>query len=112
MRAMSANISSTSETPDWEKIAADPDFVALKKAKLRFIVPATIFFFIYYMTLPVMVGFFPDIMKAPVLGKVNPAYLFALSQFVMTWVLCALYVRVARRWDIMNAELLAKYTSR
>lgn len=112
MRAMSANISSTSETPDWEKIAADPDFVALKKAKLRFIVPATIFFFIYYMTLPVMVGFFPDLMKAPVLGKVNPAYLFALSQFVMTWVLCALYVRVARRWDIMNAELLAKYTSR
>jgi len=105
--------SSTPASPsDWEKIAADPDFIALKKAKLRFIIPGTIFFFLYYMALPVMVGFFPDLMKTPVLGKVNWAYLFALSQFVMTWTLCAMYVRAARRWDIMNSELLAKYPSR
>ncbi|MEY4484355.1 MAG: hypothetical protein RL693_1807 [Verrucomicrobiota bacterium] len=110
MRAMSANISSDSGTPDWEKIAADPDFAALKKAKLSFIVPASIFFFIYYMTLPVMVGFFPDLMKTQIIGKINIAYVFALSQFLMTWVICGLYVRVAKRWDIMNAELLAKYS--
>jgi uncharacterized membrane protein (DUF485 family) len=24
----------------------------------------------------------------------------------MTWVICGLYVRAARRWDKMNAELL------
>lgn len=112
MRAMSANIPSASENPDWEKIAADPGFAALKKAKLRFIVPATIFFFIYYMTLPVLVGFCPALMKTQVLGKINIAYLFALSQFLMTWVICGLYVRVAKRWDIMNAELLAKYSHR
>ncbi len=73
-----------------------PDFAALKKAKLRFIIPATIFFLVYYMTLPVLVGFFPEMMKTPVWGKVNWAYLFALSQFIMTWVLCAMYVRVAK----------------
>ena len=44
--------------------------------------------------------------------KVNWAYLFALSQFLMTWIMCALYVRAARRWDIMNAELLAKLPGR
>jgi uncharacterized membrane protein (DUF485 family) len=26
----------------------------------------------------------------------------------MTWVLCGMYVRVARRWDVMNATLLAR----
>ncbi len=97
---------------DWEAIAAHPDFSALKKAKLRFIIPGTIFFLVYYMTLPILVGFYPATMKTAVWGKVNWAYLYALSQFIMTWVICALYVRTARRWDKMNAELLAKFPRR
>lgn len=104
---MPAETTSTTPNGDWDKIANHPGFAALKKAKLRFIVPGTIFFMVYYMTLPVLVGFFPEVMKKPVLGKVNWAYLFALSQFVMTWVICGMYVRAARRWDKMNAELLA-----
>lgn len=95
---------------NWAAIAADPAFAELKAAKRRFIIPGTIFFLVYYMTLPVMVGFYPEIMKTPVLGKVNWAYLYALSQFIMTWVLCAMYVRTARRWDEMNAALLARHT--
>jgi uncharacterized membrane protein (DUF485 family) len=94
--------------PDWNRIAADPGFVELKRAKRRFIIPATIFFLAYYMALPVLVGFWPEMMKKPVLGKVNSAYIFALSQFIMTWTLCWLYVRAARKWDIMNAELLKR----
>jgi len=100
---------SSNTAPNWGKIANDPDFIALQRAKRRFIVPATIFFLTYYMALPVMVGFWPETMKQPVWGKVNWAYLFALSQFIMTWVLAAMYVRVARRWDVMNAKLLAKF---
>jgi uncharacterized membrane protein (DUF485 family) len=95
--------------PVWDLIAADPAFAELKAAKRRFIIPATVFFLVYYMTLPVLVGFFPETMKQPAWGKVNWAYLFALSQFIMTWVLCALYVRAARRWDVMNAALLARH---
>jgi uncharacterized membrane protein (DUF485 family) len=95
-------------SPDWSKIASDPGFHALQRAKRRFIVPATIFFLIYYTALPVLVGYFPEAMKRPVWGKVNWAYLFAFSQFIMTWVVCGLYVRVAKRWDKMNAELLAR----
>jgi len=97
---------------DWAAIARDPAFAELKAAKRRFIIPATIFFLVYYMTLPVLVGFFPAVMKAPVIGKVNWAYLYALSQFVMTWVLCGMYVRTARRWDEMNAALLARFPRR
>ncbi len=97
---------------DWDAIANDPAFTELKAAKRRFIIPATIFFFVYYMTLPVLVGFFPDLMKTPVWGKVNWAYIYALSQFIMTWVVCAMYVRVAKRWDKMNVDLLARFPHR
>lgn len=93
---------------NWDAIANDPGFAELKRAKRRFIVPVTIFFFVYYMALPILVGFFPAAMKTAVWG-VNWAYLFALSQFFMTWIVCALYVRAAKRWDQMNTELLAKF---
>jgi uncharacterized membrane protein (DUF485 family) len=95
-------------SPDWNRIAADPDFHALRAAKRSFILKATIFFLAYYMALPVLVGYFPETMKKTVWGKVNWAYLFAFSQFFMTWIVCGLYVRAARRWDRMNAALLAK----
>ncbi|HEX8311080.1 MAG TPA: DUF485 domain-containing protein [Chthoniobacteraceae bacterium] len=97
---------------DWAAVAADPAFAELKRAKRRFILPATIFFLVYYMSLPILVGYCPDLMKKEVWGKVNVAYVFALSQFIMTWVLCAMYVRAARRWDIMNAKLLARFPLR
>ncbi len=66
---------------DWHAIAADSDFKALLKAKARFIIPATIFFIVYYFALPVLVGFYPKLMSQTVWGDMNWAYLFALSQF-------------------------------
>jgi uncharacterized membrane protein (DUF485 family) len=38
---------------------------------------------------------------------VNVAYVFALSQFLMTFVMAAMYVRQSRQWDRMESELLA-----
>jgi len=94
--------------PDWNRIAADPDFAALKRAKKRFLIPASLFFLIYYIALPVLVGFMPATMKQEVFGKVNWAYLFALSQFLMSWILAWLYIRAAAKWDKMEHALLAK----
>ncbi|MEO6235933.1 MAG: DUF485 domain-containing protein, partial [Vicinamibacterales bacterium] len=42
-----------------------------------------------------------------VAGPINLAYLFALSQFVMAWTIMAIYVRRARRYDLMVERLLA-----
>jgi uncharacterized membrane protein (DUF485 family) len=42
----------------------------------------------------------------------NWAYLFALSQFFMAWILAALYTRAAAHWDKMNADLLTKLARR
>jgi uncharacterized membrane protein (DUF485 family) len=74
----------------WGKIAADPSFTALVRRKLRLIVPATIFFIVYYFLLPIGVGWFPGLMEKKVWGDVNLAYLYALSQFFMAWILAAI----------------------
>lgn len=93
---------------NWERIAASEEFKGLVKAKLRFIVPATIFFVIYYFALPVLVGYAPDFMKREVCSVVNVAYLFALSQFFVAWIIALLYVRAAARHDRVARNIVEK----
>jgi uncharacterized membrane protein (DUF485 family) len=61
---------------------------------------------IYYLALPVLVGYFPEVMKTRLWGEVNIAYVFAFSQFIMAWVMAWLYVRVAAKWDKMAADVI------
>jgi uncharacterized membrane protein (DUF485 family) len=91
---------------NWDAIAAKPGFKALLKAKARFIVPASIFFVVYYFALPVLVGFFPELMKTKI-GPANLAYLFAISQFFVAWIIAILYTRTASKWDKQSADLVA-----
>ena len=99
------------QLPDqWETAAAHPEFRALLRAKKRFIVPATIAFVVYYFALPILVGYAPAFMSTPVIGPVNLAYLFALSQFFMAWTIAALYVRASRRWDLLAGRIRAGET--
>ena len=92
---------------DWERLAASERFRNLLKAKRRFIIPAMIFFIIYYFALPVLIGYARPFMEKRVWGPVNLAYLFALSQFFMAWIIAALYVRAAARFDKMAAGVIA-----
>jgi uncharacterized membrane protein (DUF485 family) len=91
---------------DWEKLAGSERFRNLLKAKKRFIIPAMIFFVVYYFALPVLIGYARPFMEKRVLGPVNLAYLFALSQFFMAWIIAALYVRAAARFDRMAAGVI------
>ena len=92
----------------WERVAAMAEFKALLAAKLKFIVPATIFFLVYYFTLPILVGYAPHLMETKVFGVVNLAYAFALSQFFMAWILAAMYLRAAGRFDEMAKDVVNK----
>src|SRR5262249_58513327 len=91
---------------DWERVAATDEFKSLIAAKRRFIAPAVIFFIVYYFALPALVGYAPGLMSRRVLGVINLAYLFALSQFFMAWIIAALYVRAAGRFDEMARKVL------
>lgn len=90
----------------WRAVERSPEFRDLLAQKRRFIVPATAFFVAYYFALPGLVAFAPEWMERPVFGTVNVAYLFALSQFFMAWILMALYVRRARHFDRLAKQLI------
>ena len=94
------------DVADWDRVGAMIEFRELVAAKRRFIIPATIFFIAYYFALPVLVGYAPQFMARRVLGVVNIAYLFALSQFFMAWAIAAAYVRAAGRFDKMGKNIL------
>lgn len=99
---------STIRQPDWAAIERTPEFRALVRAKRAFLIPASLFFVAYYFALPALVGYWPDLMSTRVVGRINVAYLFALSQFVMAWALMAAYVRRARTFDRMVDQLLQR----
>lgn len=98
------------DVADWEGLAASAQFKALLKAKTRFIVPATVFFLVYYFALPLLVGYAPTLMARKVFGVVNVAYLFALSQFFMAWLIAWAYVRAANRFDEMASDVIERGT--
>ena len=92
----------------WDEIAESKAFQDLMATKKTFIVPAFIFFVVYYFALPVLVGYAPQFMSTKGIGEVNLAYLFALSQFFVAWIIAGLYVRAANNFDRLAKDILDK----
>ena len=96
-----------------EEIESGPEFRQLERSKLRFILPATIFFLLYYFALPVLVGFFPEMMDTRLFTGFSVAYLFALSQFFMAWILAFIYLlSFAPKMDLMVSNIVKAVEAR
>ena len=93
---------------EWDRIANSQEFKDLMATKRDFIIPAFVFFIVYYFLLPVLVGYAPKFMDTKVIGYVNLAYLFALSQFFMAWTIAWLYVRAASDFDKLAKDIIEK----
>jgi len=96
---------------EWDRIAGTQEFKDLMATKKVFIVPAFVFFIVYYFLLPVLVGYAPQFMATKVIGVVNLAYLFALSQFFMAWIIAWLYVKAAGDFDKLAKDIIEKAES-
>jgi uncharacterized membrane protein (DUF485 family) len=92
-----------------EVVGKDPEMVELEHRHSRFVWPATIFFLIYYLSLNVLAGTSPDLMGTKLFGEFTFGYLFALSQFLMAFVVAWVYARwAARRMDPLATDLREK----
>jgi uncharacterized membrane protein (DUF485 family) len=92
-----------------EAVGRDPEMVELERRHRRFVWPATAFFLIYYLALNVLAGTSPDLMGNKLFGEFTFGYLFALSQFVMAFVVAWVYTSWAkRRIDPLAADLREK----
>jgi uncharacterized membrane protein (DUF485 family) len=90
----------------WDRVAEMDEFRLLLLAKRQFVIPATIFFVVYYFMLPILVGYAPAFMSKKVWGPVNIAYLFALSQFFVAWGIAWNYVIAARKFDDYGTRIM------
>jgi len=45
-------------------------------------------------------------MSTRVIGVVNLAYLFALSQFIVAWIIAVLYVKAADDFDKLSSDII------
>ncbi len=83
---------------EWVRVERTSAFKELVRSKKAFIIPATIFFLVFYFGLPVLAGF-TTILSSNAIGSITWAYVYAFAQFAMTWILMHLYVSRANRWD-------------
>ena len=92
---------------NYTQVAQSEDFKALLVTKRKFIVPLSIFFFLFYFTLPIMTAY-SKVLNTPAIGAITWAWVFAFGQFIMTWTLITLYVRKASQFDQMVEKILSK----
>ena len=94
---------------DYEKIVESEQFKGFMKEKRRFTVPMTVFFLVFYFLLPIFTSY-TTFLNTPAFGDISWVWIFAVAQFVMTWVLCTIYVKKANSFDekveaIMNDQI-------
>ena len=96
-----------------EAVGKDPEMVELERRHRRFVWPATAFFLVYYMLLNILAGTSPGLMGRKLFGEFTFGYLFALSQFLMAFVVAWVYSRwAASRMDPLATDLREKLRDR
>ncbi|MFX3622749.1 MAG: DUF485 domain-containing protein [Ectobacillus sp.] len=90
---------------DYTMVARSAEFRQLLQKKKAFIVPMSIFFFCFYIALPIMTSY-SKVLNTPAVGAITWAWVFAFGQFVMTWALCIIYSKKAESFDKMANSIL------
>ena len=76
----------------------------LVRQRNSFMVAMTLTFLVLYFLLPLLAGYNKPLMASKVLGNVTFGYVLAFLEFLMGWVMAAIYVRKARTFDRLALE--------
>ncbi|GAB07917.1 uncharacterized membrane protein (DUF485 family) [Gordonia amarae] len=83
-----------------------PQFQELRSRLLRFVLPISAFFLIWYAVYVLLGAFAHDFMATKVIGEINLGVILGLLQFVTTFVITWAYVRFANRELDPRAEAI------
>lgn len=98
------------EDIDWEAIEASPEFQELVTRRRKFVLPATIFFLVWYMGFILLTAYSQDLMSERVYQGLTLGYCLALTQFVMVLVLGLMYLsRSAKVYDPLAAKAIERW---
>jgi len=90
---------------DFLEVAESSQFKRLIQQKKKFTVPLTVFFLIFYFSLPILTSY-SDILETSAIGDISWAWLFAFAQFIMTWILCTVYVNKSASFDKQAEQII------
>ena len=97
-------------TIDWNAVIADPRFQTLHRKKQGFLTGLMIFSVAFYFLLPIGAAYFQDLFKVRVWGVINVGLLFALTEFVVAWLVAFYYSRKASgEFDRLAHEIASDY---
>jgi uncharacterized membrane protein (DUF485 family) len=96
----------SSQTINWAAIDNDPRFRDLHAKKSRFLWGLMAFSVIYYFALPIGAAYFTDLFKIKLWGVINFGLLFALSEFIVAWLIAYFYARKAGEFDAMANDII------
>lgn len=95
--------------PNFAAIRDNPDFQRIRRRLLRFTVPLTLLFLLWYLTYVLLAAYAHDFMSYRVTGKITVGLLLGLSQFLSTVVIMLVYLRFTRhKVDPEVAQLRAR----
>ncbi|GGJ74972.1 DUF485 domain-containing protein [Deinococcus aquiradiocola] len=90
----------------------DDAFRRLVAERNRFTVSMTVLFLVLYFLLPVLAGYNKPLMASKVFGNVTFGYVMAFMEFVMGWVMAAVYMVRVRGFDRLAAQASANAGAR
>lgn len=74
-------------------------FETLMNKKKRFLTLLTLFFLSYYLSLPILTSYFPQVMTYPIYQNITFAWVFAFTQFLLTAIICFIYYWKSKSYD-------------
>ncbi|MFJ7744898.1 DUF485 domain-containing protein [Peribacillus sp. NPDC097295] len=100
-----------SASRNYTEIVQSPSFQELLRKKRKFIVPLSIFFMVFYFSLPVLTSY-STLLNSYAFGAISWAWVLAFAQFIMTWTLCVLYSKKAATFDILVEKIINEVKGR
>ncbi len=99
-----------SENPAYAELAASKEFAQLRRRYRGFVFPWTVAFLVWYLLYVVMSMWAHDFMSIKLVGNINVALVFGVSQFVSTFVIARLYaIHAQKSLDPLAEELEQRY---
>lgn len=90
---------------NYSNVVKSTEFQNLLRAKKKFIVPMSIFFFSFFIALPILTSY-SKVLNTAAFGDITWAWIFAFAQFIMTWTLCMIYNKKAESFDQISNRIL------
>lgn len=92
-------------TVDYVRVEQSEQFQSFMKKRKKFVMPYTIFFLVFYFLLPICTSY-TSFLNTPAIGDISWVWIFAFAQFVMTFVLCTIYVKKAGTFDTEAEQII------